>query len=70
MARLITFTDAEAAGLLDRLALARFDPGTMLACDTKDLTESQRAVILESFHRRFHYEVYRWLQEQGATVTR
>lgn len=60
--RAIIISDADACALLDQLKLEALSGPNQF-----DLGKSP---TLESMHRRFHFVVCRWLQEQGATVTR
>lgn len=65
----IIIQDHDAANLLDMLKLENFQmPQTASVNDA----ESRLAVeaISHAVHRRFHYIVCRWLQEQGANVVR
>ncbi len=68
----IIIQDSDAANLLDLLKLEKFGDPTMWS-NTEQwqaLPESTRKAMLDSLHRKFHYIVCRWLQEQGANVSR
>lgn len=74
----IIIQDSDAAALLDSLRLARFDaaesfPMIKSPTDYHEMTEKERQIyrqLVEATHRRFHYIVTRWLQEQGASPLR
>ena len=58
--RAIIIEDKDACALVDKLKL-------------KSLRETHQVneeMTLSEMHRLFHYEVVKWLQDQGATVTR
>lgn len=57
--RAIIIQDTDAKALLDRLELVKLRPR---------YTETPASV--DEIHRTFHFEVCRWLQEQGADVAR
>jgi hypothetical protein len=59
--RAVIISDVEARTLLERLE------STRLAAN--DMTPGEREVV-DRAHRKFHYEVVRWLQEVGADVVR
>lgn len=63
--RVIIIEDKDAKALLKQLELRKLQgPSRMLTdnagCDTATFNE---------VHRLFHFEVCRWLQEQGCNVT-
>ena len=60
--RAIVIQDSDAANLLDLLKLEQFK-------EERKHTPQEYAII-DKVHRRFHYIVCRWLQEQGANVVR
>lgn len=68
----IIIQDLDAANLLDLLKLEKFtDPQQWQHNDSWNaLPEGLRKAMLENLHRKFHYIVCRWLQEQGANVVR
>ena len=71
--RLITFEDKDALALLDRLELKRLQgPRADLVEDLRSRKPEEAAAqgVLDALHRAFHYEVVRWLQEQGARCVR
>jgi len=72
VARVIQFDEADGRALLDRLELQKFRPPQLFddLVAAGKLTEAQKLILLVDFHRHFHYEVCRWLQEQGADVAR
>jgi hypothetical protein len=63
--RAIIIQDADAKALLDRLELRRLKGDNILLNRPPEGT-----AMVDWVHRSFHYEVCRWLQEQGADVTR
>lgn len=72
----IIIQDHDAANLLDSLKLEQLSdkhPFTSREGALHQLTPDERRYqqqITEDMHRRFHYIVTRWLQEQGASVNR
>lgn len=68
----IIIQDADAANLLDLLKLETFsDPQIWSNNDVwQAIPASTRQQMLNDLHRKFHYIVCRWLQEQGANVVR
>jgi len=68
----IIIQDSDAANLLDLLALEKFsDPQMWQHNDAwNNLPENTRNAMLSHLHRKFHYIVCRWLQEQGASCVR
>ena len=68
----IIIQDSDAANLLDLLKLEKFDDPQMW--EHNEIWHSQpepvRKAMLDRMHRKFHYIVCRWLQEQGASVVR
>ena len=72
--RAIIIQDADAANLLDLLKLEKFSDITMFGAEKMDAWQSIPPGIKDAFkdamHRKFHYIVCRWLQEQGANVVR
>lgn len=65
----IIIQDQDARALLDQLKLEAFHP-TSYHTGQERLTPQELKVVTEEVHRRFHYIVCRWLQEQGASVVR
>jgi hypothetical protein len=68
----IIIQDTDAANLLDLLKLEKFSDPQMWSHNDAwhALPESTRNAMLDSLHRKFHYIVTRWLQEQGASCVR
>lgn len=68
----IIIQDSDACNLLDLLKLEKFtDPQMWQHNDAwHAIPEQQRKEMLDHLHRKFHYIVCRWLQEQGATCVR
>lgn len=67
--RAIIIDDKDARALLDRLNIAKFDQRFNGLLD-EAITHGRRDEAVELMHRAFHFEVTRWLQEQGASVIR
>lgn len=59
--RAIIIDDKDARELVERLELVRFK-------ELHPLTGKQSSV--DEIHRAFHFEVVRWLQDQGASTIR
>ncbi len=72
--RAIIIDDKDAVALLDKLKLESFDQsigyGIELNEAWQSLPLSLRREMIDKVHRRFHYVVTTWLQDQGANVTR
>ena len=68
----IIIQDADAANLLDLLKLEKFsDPQMWQNNDAwHAIPKQSRDQMLDDLHRKFHYIVCRWLQEQGASCVR
>lgn len=70
----IIIQDADASNLLDLLKLEKFEGPAMYNSSGieawNSLPETTRDYLLGQMHRKFHYIVCRWLQEQGATCIR
>ena len=68
----IIIQDADAANLLDLLKLEKFsDPQMWANNDTwHAIPKHTRDAMLGDMHRKFHFVVCRWLQEQGASCVR
>ena len=65
--RVIIIEDKDAMALIDSLKLEKFEDARLMTGSAFDrLSESSKKSILDSVHRRFHFIVTRWLQEQGA----
>lgn len=60
--KLITFTDADGAELLERLEL--------LKLRRQAFANPTTIGVFDDLYRAFHYEVVAWLQAQGASVQR
>jgi hypothetical protein len=70
----IIIQDHDAKALLDKLKLESMQDeiagyGIEALEAWRSFPPSVRKAILERLHRKFHYHVCNWLQEQGATVT-
>lgn len=72
--RAVIIQDSDASNLLDLIKLEKFSDPVLFQSGHMDawhgLPESIRGCILDTVHRKFHYIVCRWLQEQGANVVR
>lgn len=67
--RAIIIDDKDARELLDQLKLDKFEQiGTRLP--EKLDAETWKKAVIEEIHRKMHYVVCRWLQDQGASVVR
>jgi hypothetical protein len=70
----IIIQDHDARALLDQLKLESFiEPVTFSVRTKEKLEEMDQTVkhdIMDTFHRKFHYIVTRWLQEQGCQIVR
>lgn len=70
----IIIQEADAANLLDLLKLEKFSDPAMFGAEKGEawqrLPESIRTGLMDAVHRKFHYIVCRWLQEQGASCVR
>lgn len=68
----IIIQDSDAANLLDLLKLEKFsDPQQWSNNDAwHALPEHVRNEMANNLHKKFHYIVCRWLQEQGASCVR
>lgn len=61
--RAIIIDDKDAKALVDKLKLES------LRKDHINMENPDNPLTMEQMHRIFHYQVVRWLQEQGARVT-
>lgn len=72
--RAIIIQDTDAVNLLDLLKLEKFNGIVTYHLEAQDawasLPQPIRNILIEKMHAKFHYIVCRWLQEQGANVTR
>jgi hypothetical protein len=73
--RVIIIDDKDARALLDRLELRSFEklfPGFGVAQHDawNALPNAIRDELISNMHKRFHFVVCSWLQEQGASVVR
>lgn len=70
--RAIIIQDKDAKALLDQLKLEAFyNRGRLYGFPALEkLTESEREMVLTELHRKFHYIVTHWLQDQGADLIR
>lgn len=70
--RAIIIQDHDARALLDKLKLESFTEPVIFSTRTREmleeLPETVRRDILDQFHRKFHYIVTVWLQEQGCQI--
>ena len=68
----IIIQESDAANLLDLLKLEQFsDPQMWEHADAwHSIPNTTREQMLNHVHRKFHYIVTRWLQEQGASCVR
>ena len=73
--RAIIIDDKDARALIDQLTLASMDSRNLGGYNVGEseawftLSENTRRAIVDVLHRRFHYVVTRWLQDQGASTT-
>ena len=70
--KIIMFQEHEANHLLDKLKLESLEKDINTYCiesyeKWKEIPESSRKWIIEQLHRKFHYHVVKWLQDQGAS---
>ena len=70
--RAIIIEDKDARAILDKLKLEslkdlRFTNGVEVG---KVLSQRDIDSMVSEIHRKFHYEVCSWLQDQGASVTK
>ncbi len=68
--RAIIIDDKDARALLERLELASLQNYGCRTSEIHGISEAARKAFLEEVHRRFHYVVCSWLQEQGANTVR
>ena len=73
--RAIIIDDKDARALIDSLSLAATNKnlgsyGIEANEAWHSLPESTRTTIIDTIHRRFHYVVVCWLQDQGASTVR
>lgn len=66
----IIIQDNDARSLLDLLKLENFTNRQYVNWEGADGGRKTVEQISEEVHRRFHFIVCRWLQDQGANVTR
>lgn len=68
----IIIQESDAANLLDLLKLEKFNTTQMWQHNDvwNAMPERLKQEMLDSLHRKFHYIVCRWLQEQGASCVR
>lgn len=67
--RAIIIDDKDAKALLDKLKLQSFDTYGDRVSEIYGIPVEARKAYIEEIHRRFHFVVCGWLQEQGAKVT-
>lgn len=60
----IIISDQDARALVDRLELAKYHEQHIMRRDP------DKSPTADEMHRWFHFVVVKWLQEQGADVTR
>ena len=71
--RVIIISDSDARALLEQLELEKLRDRNIFvarAAQQSKMSESERKTVIDEMHRAFHYIVTRWLQEQGASITR
>lgn len=74
--RAIIIDEKDSSNLLDLLKLEKFTHEPCGYSKTRDLmadrglTKEEMGWVIEDIHKRFHYIVCRWLQEQGASCVR
>ena len=66
----IIIDDKDCPALLDQLKLATFDDYCCRVSELHGISVEARKAMVAEIHRRFHYIVVRWLQEQGASCVR
>jgi hypothetical protein len=64
----IIIEDKDARALVDQLQLLKMQGKNLLSQIIAD--DPATGVTVAEVHRAFHYVVVRWLQDQGASVTR
>ena len=65
--RAIIIDDKDSKALLDAISLAKFQDVAGREFGLAHVTDHDRKFIIDAMHRRFHYVVTRWLQDQGAS---
>jgi hypothetical protein len=68
--RAIIIDNKDAAALLDRLKLESFNDYCCRVSEIFSISDEGRKAMVNEIHRRFHYVVTSWLQEQGANTVR
>lgn len=68
--RAIIIDDKDAQQLLRDLDLEKFKGAHDPFAEHIEISEQQRNSIVDQIHRKFHYVVCNWLQEQGADTVR
>lgn len=68
--RAIIVDEKDVLAFLDQLKLATFDDYCGRTSEIYGISVEVRKAMVEEIHRRFHYVVVRWLQEQGASCVR
>ena len=71
--RVILIEDKDAKALVDKLKLESlmFSPGgaVVMTAERYKMTKVDLDQIVSEIHRKFHYEVVSWLQDQGAKLS-
>jgi hypothetical protein len=69
--RAIIINDNDARSLLDQLRLESFKGiASCPLADNLNLQPEQLGLVVNEIHRKFHFIVSQWLQEQGASLIR
>lgn len=66
--RAIIIDDKDAKALLDKLKLESLENYCTRTSEIYGISPEARKAFLEEVHRRFHYVVCTWLQQQGAST--
>jgi len=61
----IIIEDKDCRALVEKLSLVNVSEQVRRSHATQDCSDVQ----IDAMHRLFHYEVVRWLQDQGAQIT-
>ena len=64
--RAIIIDDKDCTALLDSLKLESFQENTQfISVEIREKFPNEMKIIRQELHRKFHYIVCRWLQDQG-----
>ncbi len=66
--RAIIIEDKDAKALIQQLELSAFHQKQMDSPTLELVPERTRHTLIEDIHKRFHYVVWRWLEQQGAST--